>query len=415
MTAVIDMTASAARAAERHRQEGKGPHEGAEATPIRVCFVSPLGGGLYRADRGYAGGAELQFFHLSQSLSHDRQFHVSVLVTETGAPTVDASGAVKVFSRQGKSRLAQVAPSIGAWTGMLRQSVEAFREMGALFRTIDADVFLHAGAGVEVGAYALLCRLMGKRFVFVVASSADLRSLCGSVRGPLRWLYPIGVYLAHAVICRTEEQQEWLRRRYRREGILIRTAHPSEPDCLRPVGRVDAPSILWAGRLDKVKQPEIFLELARSFPMERFAMLVIHGDGQAGEMARLRQQVKELPNVTLAENLPWHQTGRWFAAAKLFVNTSAYEGFPNTFVQAAMYGTPILSLGVDPDGVLSRFEIGACAAGSIDRLKHLVTRFCASDGLRAEYGARARAYAKDRHGIDRCTEQLKTLIRSMAG
>jgi hypothetical protein len=75
---------------------------------------------------------------------------------------------------------------------------------------------------------------------------------------------------------------------------------------------------------------------------------------------------------------------RWFDEATVFVNTSDYEGFPNTFVQAATGGCGILSLRVNPDGFLDRFGCGASAGGDWER-------FCA---LAAEAGAMGPVWAE---------------------
>ena len=45
----------------------------------------------------------------------------------------------------------------------------------------------------------------------------------------------------------------------------------------------------------------------------------------------------------------------------MFVNTSEYEGFANSFIQAGQGGAAILSFEVDSDGVLSRHGAGICA------------------------------------------------------
>lgn len=375
--------------------------DGAHERPFRLCFISPLGYGLYNASSGHAfGGAEVQLFLLAGELARDPAYRVSVLVTVREEPGVESHGPLTVVKRQGKGRLAR---------GGFLAAAAAFRDMLGQLRAIDADVYLHAGAGVEVGAYALICRLLGRRFVYVVASSADLSEADGYVRGPWRRLFPLGLRLAHAVVCRTDEQMRRLRARYGCEGVLIRTGHPVPPS---PAGNSKS-AILWVGRMHPLKQPEMFLDLAERLPDERFVMVLTRDEAQEALTRSVRTRAAALPNVVLHEDVPWREVGRFFEEAKLFVNTSTYEGFPNTFVQAAMQGAPILSWAVDPDGVLKRHRIGYCAGGSFERLVEESRRACASKPHRVDMGRRARDYARQYHDLRQSTRELKALVRSL--
>jgi len=371
--------------------------------PLRVCFISPLGYGLYNRSSGYPfGGAEVQFYLLAGELARDPAYRVTVLVTVQERPGVESSGALTVVKRQGRGRLAR---------GGLAAALSAFREMLAQLRAIDADVYLHAGAGVEVGAYALICRLLRRRFVYVVASSADLSEADGHVRGPLRGLFPWGVRLAHAVVCRTDEQMRGLRTRYGCEGVLIRTGHPLPPSAPALSARRKS-AILWVGRMHPLKQPDMFLDLAARLPGERFVMVLMRDETHGSLHRSLKNRAAALPNVAIHEDVAWEDVGRFFEEAKLFVNTSTYEGFPNTFVQAAMRGAPILSWAVNPDGVLTRHRIGYCADRSFERLLEETRRLCASEPQRIETGRRAWDYARQYHDLERSARELKALVQS---
>ena len=459
--------------------------------PIRVCFISPLGYGLYRPESGHAfGGAEVQFFLLACALSSDQEFEVSVLTTVETQPGTERYGSLEVIKRQGLGRLAghregtcwnevkalrgylsafldmrALLRTIGAdvylhagagvevgayalicrllrrrfiyvvassvdlthpngkvkgplrWlysVKALRGYLSAFLDMRALLRTIGADVYLHAGAGVEVGAYALICRLLRRRFIYVVASSVDLTHPNGKVKGPLRWLYSVGLRLADAVICRSSEQQAWLLDRYGLQGVLIRTGHPVPTPLVRARGCEDTSSILWVGRIHPLKQPEMFLDLAERVPNEHFVMIVMPDDVQEALWRRIQQRGVRLSNVTVYERIPWNEVSTHLGRAKLLVNTSTYEGFPNTFVQAALHGIPILSWAVDPDSVLSREGIGICARGSFDSLVASTRQMCASPDLQGQMGKRAQDYARRYHDLNHSAEELKTLVRRLA-
>ena len=380
-----------------------------------VCFISPLGAGLYRPESGLPfGGAEAQFFLLSRALAEDPAVAVSVLTTVEGEPWTERHGNVAVLARRARGRRSVSVPRsrLEAWRRGIGYAA-AFIEMYRLLRRINARVYLHAGAGVEVGSYALICRLLRRRFIYVVASSADLTDKFGLVTGPLKRLFPLGVRLADAVICRTQDQAAWLKETYDREGVLIRTGYPVPRDP-QPEAETKR-SILWVGRGHPLKQPHLLLSMAEQLPDEQFVM-VLMPDAQHGELANeLRARAARLPNVRLRENLPWESMDAVFQESKLFINTSIYEGFPNTFVQAAMHGTPILSWGVDPDRVLTDQGIGVCARASFGQMVELARRLCQNNERRLRMGRQAQEYARKHHDLSRSVVELKALVQQLAG
>jgi glycosyltransferase involved in cell wall biosynthesis len=380
--------------------------------PLRVCFISPLGYGLYNSESGKSfGGAEVQFFLLANALASDPAYVISVLTTVAHQPGVETHGGLTLFKRLGQGRLElKSGRDILNPVRLVGGYISAFWDMWQQFRRIDADVYLHAGAGVEVGAYALICRLLRKRFLFFIASSADLWEPYGKIQGPLKWLFPLGIRLAEAVVCRSDEQRQRLSEKYGREGVLIRTGHP------RPTFHNEPKtSILWVGRGVPLKQPEMFLDLVERLSSHRCVMVVTAEVGQESLLQYIRNRAQVMPNLELHEQVPLHEIEQHFARARVFVNTSTYEGFPNTFVQAAMNGVPVVSWRVDPDRLLSHDTIGLCAGGSFDRLLGLVEELCASQEKREMLGRRAQQYAYAHHDINQSTAALKAYITFRVG
>lgn len=374
---------------------------------LHACFISPLGHGLYRPESGYAfGGAEVQFYLLAQELAKDPAFHISVLTTVSDTSGIVQMGRLAVIQRLGQRRLTGASPL--SFIKYIKGCISAFRDMKEQLHGIGADVYFHAGAGVEVGAYALICRLLHRKFIFVVASPHDLCAPYGNVTGWLKWLYPLGVFLADAIVCRSLEQTEWLKDSYRREGVLIRTGHAV------PTSRnSDQSTLLWVGRAHQVKQPELFVDLAEQLPQYPCTMVLMTTPESKDIVQHIQSRANAIANLTIHYNVHWTKIDDYFRQATLFVNTSTNEGFPNTFVQAALHGIPILSWTVDPDNVLTKHGIGVCANQSFDQLLNDTIRFSESESLRKEVGQQAYHYARTFHDLETASSRYKELVRNL--
>lgn len=376
----------------------------------KVCFISPLGYGLYSHNSIHSfGGAEVQFYLLANALASDPAYSVSVLTTVGENPGIEICGALKVFKRQGQCRMDQkFKKGFLCRVQQVWSYLEAFKEMRQQFIEIDADVYCHAGSGVEVGAYGLICRLLRRRFLFFIASSADLWEPYGKVEGSLKWLFPLGVQLAHEVVCRSSEQQDRLHSQYGRTGVLIRTGHP-----LPPTRGVSKSYVLWVGRGNPLKQPEMFLDLAVRLPHHRFVMVLAHENAHSDLLQRVKARAVMLSNLDFYEDVPWSKIDNYFAGARVFVNTSTYEGFPNTFVQAALHGTPVVSWRVDPDQLLSTRQLGLCAGESFDRLVSLVQGLCESEAGWHILSQSVERYASTHHLLLASVDALRTVLCSL--
>ncbi|MGI6086031.1 MAG: glycosyltransferase, partial [Acetivibrionales bacterium] len=107
-------------------------------------------------------------------------------------------------------------------------------------------------------------------------------------------------------------------------------------------------------------------DLAKRVPEEKFLIIMPHarkGDAAADEeinkiMAEVRQAADELENLQYIESVPFNEIQAYYNAAKLFVNTSEYEGFPNSFIQSCIGKTGILSYRVNPDKFITRYRAG---------------------------------------------------------
>ena len=197
-----------------------------------------------------------------------------------------------------------------------------------------------------------------------------------------------------------------LRQGYGRTSTVI--ASPIDPTRLFP--RHAAPEyILWVGKShEPIKQPSLILRLARELPQHSF--VVIMNKTVARTHKERLKEAAELPNVTLIEQVPFGEVERYFADARLHVNTSTLEGFPNTFLQAAKYGVPTISLSVDPGGMLSNHHCGLVAGGEFDRFREAVSGLMGDAQLYAEISRSASKYVASYHDKDVIVPQYEAAL-----
>ena len=94
-------------------------------------------------------------------------------------------------------------------------------------------------------------------------------------------------------------------------------------------------------------------------------------------------------NVEIVEQVPFSEIEDLFCQSHLLINTSAAEGFPNSFLQAAKYGKPIVSLDVDPGNMLTEHGCGVCARGNLEQMAEVVRGLIADRMRYAESSQRA--------------------------
>jgi len=127
----------------------------------------------------------------------------------------------------------------------------------------------------------------------------------------------------------------------------------------------------------------------------------------------LIEQAKQLDNLQFIPRVPFHDIDSYFQRAKVFVNTSDSEGFPNTFIQACSAATPILSLNVNPDTFLDKYNCGISCDGDWQKLLDGLDFMLAVDRY-VQLGQNARKYAEQNHDIAKIIKQYKKLFIELA-
>ena len=102
-----------------------------------------------------------------------------------------------------------------------------------------------------------------------------------------------------------------------------------------------------------------------------------------------------MPNLDFKGAVPYHTVNSYFEAARLFINTSESEGFPNSFLQAWVRRVPVISF-FDPDNLIEELGLGA-SPGDLPGMVEAIRNVLNDDARRAQIGERARDFVKSRY------------------
>lgn len=367
---------------------------------IDVAVVAPFAGALYAGLP--VGGAELQSTYLARSLA---AAGLAVAHIVRGAASI-APGEVEGVA------------VVGLGPGYDSSGIARRRAVIAGLREANARLYVQRSASFETGIVGVFARATGRRFVFSASSEADFRlddaatRLAGASMDDRksRWQYRLGVRCANAVVVQTRDQHELALRAFGVDAAVI----PSfcEPAAPRATAR-DA--FLWVGGIADVKNPLDFVALAQRLPDVTFRMLATDRPGAESTAQEIRRAAATLSNLELLEPRSRAEALELYESAIALVNTSHLEGFPNTFLEAWTRSTPVLSLRVDPDGVIERRRLGAVAGGSLDGLAAAVARFWSDRGAARAAGEVGRRYVDKVHAPVVVGAQWAELVGSMLG
>jgi len=356
--------------------------------PIKICFISPKAYPLFNADvKEVFGGAEVDLYFLSRQLAKDMDFEVSFITADYGQEKFETIDGVRIIK--------SVDFKQNAITG-------AIKVWGAM-RAADAEIYFREAPSSAGFLLALFCKLNRRIFVYRTASRGE----CDGAYFKQHFLggraFLWSLRKAAMVVVQNEADRAGINRSAGVSATVIPNAHP-----LPALSQGQRDTVLWVGRSTPLKRPGLFIDLAEQMPGEHFTMICQRATGD-DDFRALTERAEKVKNLEFIKRVPFDQTGRYYERAKMFVNTSDSEGFPNTFVEACKHAAPILSLSINPDDFLTTYKCGLCADDDWEKFLEQFDFLAGSQNAR-DYGMNGRRYAEEKHDIRSVVKIYKELL-----
>lgn len=218
---------------------------------------------------------------------------------------------------------------------------DAQHALVALLRTFGADAIVNVNSRMMYHALRSYgAALSASERVFLVFFCHEQTAL-GNWRGwSLRYFYRTFDEVA-GVIADNEHLVRELTSRHRVTSADLDRIHVfrAPVDALIPLADVPSssptrrPQVFWAGRWDRQKRLDVFLEIARTLPEVDFRMW---GEAVLGGQQRLLPpNVRPMGRYDRFADLPLDEADLW-------LYTSAWDGVPSLLLEVAMTGVPIV-------------------------------------------------------------------------
>lgn len=370
----------------------------------RIAFVTPgVLPMLRQGERTVYGGSEMRAWKFARGLA-DYGFNVSIVGFGEEPVSADLLGPISVVTSR----------AMPAWRAGLRRLMGSNgATQSAPWQAANADVYVAFGVAEYNADLADWCGANNHPLLLFAGSDADFsadyrpgnraRNLWGS---RCDRCYN-SIKAATTLVVQTGTQQRIAKARFGRDAEVIANpvvVPPSSPD--------DKPGItfLWVGKAVDNKRPELALKVAEACPTESFVMILNDvGNGQFEKTVAAKPS-----NVEIVTSVPPSRLVHYFAQARALLCTSDFEGFPNTFLDAGCFSVPVISLSVDPDGVVAREKGGYIAQGDMDCLIGAVKRYAAEPDTARAAGRRLYDYVKREHDAAGRIAALAGVISRMA-
>ena len=368
---------------------------------MNICLVAHFAfGALIGGASGHVGGVERQTSLMAKWLAA-KGHNVTLLTWDEGQPKdciIDRVRVIKMCKRQA-----------GLWG--VRFFHPRWTSLNKALALADADIYYQNCGEYITGQVAFWCRWQRKKFVYSTANDVDCDPKLPIMSLREKILYRYGINKCDRIIAQTTKQQSMLQEGFGLPStVLPMPCSGASPTDYRPPTFPNGKPfhVGWAARISKEKRLDFLLDIARALPDVIFEIGGAPSAGGEDYAQPIIDAARSLPNIILHGRVPREDMPKFYERLHLFCCTSAYEGFPNTFLEAWSHGLPIVST-FDPDGLITEQSLGRVAIDTTT-LIYGIESFMHSPGEWQLASQRVRDYYLQNHTVDEVMVRFERLF-----
>jgi glycosyltransferase involved in cell wall biosynthesis len=351
------------------------------------------------------GGAEYQAYLLAKSLPK-AQFDAFFIMFSRGQKGLIQKDGYKIYSIKINKYLEKFGKTF---------IFDYFKIRKILLSEKPDIVYRRMGTAIP-GILYILKRKLKYDLIWACSSDADLKKYNISERYKiLNYIDEIfkiyGIENADKIIVQTDSQRKLLLKNFNQKAFVVPNSQPTEDVTVKK--KTSPIQIVWVANFKKLKQPDIFLNLAEKFehfPDVRFIM--IGKPYISKNQIKLERRMISLNQLEYKGEIQIEEVNKILSESHIFVNTSLYEGLPNTFIQAWMRKMPVVTLHTDPDNMIKENNIGFHSV-NFDQLVGDIRLLVGNNELREEMGERAHNFAIENFSLANLDKLITIMTRQL--
>jgi Glycosyltransferase len=227
-------------------------------------------------------------------------------------------------------------------------------------KAIKPDYLYLSIPGWTSAVFGIMCYLLKIKYIQRISNDNQLDTRFQKEYSTFHYLLlNAGLRLSHHILCQNNLQLQIVEKKYPGKPA-IKISNPVYLKNDGPAGEYHSRRyIAWVGIFRPQKGLKLLYQIASILKNEEFHVAGKESVNCDDETWYYLEKLRALPNVKFSGFLQRKDVLPFLANARFLLNTSRYEGFSNTFLEAWSVGTPVISgANVNPDSLITRHELG---------------------------------------------------------
>jgi len=246
----------------------------------------------------------------------------------------------------------------------LRWFYKRFPSLIRAVKKYNPDYLIQKSSGSYTGVMAFISDLLKIPFVYMASNDVDAD---GRYKENLNLIeqitYKYGLKRAKAIFTQNSYQSRKFKKSYPQKNIfkiqnpyLLTEELPEIKDCAK------RKYVAWLGIYQYQKNLPALYEIVKKLPDIEFRIAGKARENLDKDTKSSLIQLRKCDNVKFVGYLKRTEVISFLSSALALINTSHYEGFSNTFLEAFAAGTPVITTSkVDPDDIIADNKLGLVA------------------------------------------------------